>query len=184
MRQTRHDRYDKVDIDKAATVLGISPGAVRKRIERRQLHARKVAGRWDVELDGDTTASTDDATTRQDTTRQHDGAVVFDSAVVEALQAEVTWLRAELERRGVELAEMRRLLGNEQQVALGAQAQAAVLTAPDVPLEAPENHESAPVDVQPVQTPAALEKTLKQAGVKGKKVRRRVAEAFAVLFGR
>jgi hypothetical protein len=41
------------------------------------------------------------------------------------------------------------------------------------------------MDAAPVATePAALEQTLKQAGVKGKKVRRRVAEAFAVLFGR
>jgi hypothetical protein len=40
------------------------------------------------------------------------------------------WLRAELERRGVEPAEMRRLLGNAQQQLSTAQAQMALLAAP------------------------------------------------------
>jgi hypothetical protein len=48
----------------AAEVLGISQGAVRKRIERGQLNGRKIDGQWRVFLDATNTTET----TRQDTT--------------------------------------------------------------------------------------------------------------------
>ena len=49
---TGHDATDTtaLDIAQAAAQLGISPGAVRKRIERGQLRGSKVSGRWEVVL--------------------------------------------------------------------------------------------------------------------------------------
>ena len=52
----------------AARVLGISAGAVRKRIERGQLEARKVSGQWAIPVPDATEAATG---TRHDTTRQN-----------------------------------------------------------------------------------------------------------------
>jgi hypothetical protein len=54
----------------------------------------------------------------------------------------------------------------------------------DQPAMPPAQSDTVPASAPVAAEPAAIEKTLKQAGVKGKKVRRRVAEAFAVLFGR
>jgi hypothetical protein len=42
---------DVMGVHEAARALGISPGAVRKRIARGQLEAMKVKGRWQVMLD-------------------------------------------------------------------------------------------------------------------------------------
>lgn len=42
-----------MSVDEAAQLLGISPSAVRKRIARGQLDARKVEGRWQIMLDTD-----------------------------------------------------------------------------------------------------------------------------------
>ena len=50
---TRHDRTTDaliVDVAEAARLLGLTAGAVRKRLERGQLAGHKVAGRWQVVL--------------------------------------------------------------------------------------------------------------------------------------
>jgi len=61
-----------VDVATAAAALGVSAGAVRKRLERGHLTGHKEAGQWRVVLPADD-ATRHDATnaTRQDTTR-HD----------------------------------------------------------------------------------------------------------------
>jgi excisionase family DNA binding protein len=46
-------RAGMMSVDEAAQLLGISPSAVRKRIARGQLDARKVEGRWQIMLDTD-----------------------------------------------------------------------------------------------------------------------------------
>jgi hypothetical protein len=184
---------DGVPIAEAAARLGLSQEAARKRIQRGTLQGVKHGREWFVVLPaGDGSERPDASETVRTAAGQASGHE--DGTTTAVLQAQVESLTRENERLAAALersqdslqrsqqgeAELRRLLAAEQQKQLPAPLEVAA----SMPLEAPESHESAPVDVAPVQTPAALEQTLKQAGVKGKKVRRRVAEAFAVLFGR
>jgi len=80
---TRHDTTDTTGRDttaevlvasvaQAAALLGISEGAVRKRLERGQLGGRKVVGQWQVIL-GESHTTGHDTTTTTDATR-HDQA--------------------------------------------------------------------------------------------------------------
>jgi len=58
-----------LSVNDAAQAFGVSPGAIRKRIERGQLSGQKIRGQWQVVLDrlpGDETTS---ATTATDATR-------------------------------------------------------------------------------------------------------------------
>ena len=54
-------------VAEAARLLGVTPGAIRKRIERGQLTARKISGQWLITVPDATAFST---TTRHDTTGQ------------------------------------------------------------------------------------------------------------------
>jgi hypothetical protein len=104
---TERDATDPTDetlvlsVADAAELLGVSTGAIRKRIERGQLNGRKVVGQWRVVLTRAEVEAADrapDATsatrpkppdaTRPDTTNQTDATRCDRSAVVSTAQAE------------------------------------------------------------------------------------------------
>ena len=86
-----HDKRDEgTTVAEAARVLGITEGAVRKRVERGKLAAERTTdGRLIVHLERDTTATD---TTATDTTRQSRG-----DRYTRGLEAEVEYLRRLLE---------------------------------------------------------------------------------------
>ena len=86
-----HDKRDEgTTVAEAARVLGITEGAVRKRVERGKLAAERTTdGRLIVHLERDTTATD---TTAPDTTRQSRG-----DRYTRGLEAEVEYLRRLLE---------------------------------------------------------------------------------------
>jgi excisionase family DNA binding protein len=67
-------RDEIMTVADAADVLGITPGAVRKRLERGQLSGQKVGNTWRVLLNAPVTteATRRDTTLRPDQTRHHD----------------------------------------------------------------------------------------------------------------
>jgi excisionase family DNA binding protein len=64
-------RDEIMTVADAANVLGITPGAVRKRLERGQLSGQKVGNTWRIMLNA-TEATRRDTTLRQHQTRHHD----------------------------------------------------------------------------------------------------------------
>ena len=106
-------RHEGLDIAEAAAALGITTAAVRKRIKRRSLTAIKVNGRYVVCLDG----LNGHRPARRPSSRTGHGQSVESErdgtdrtpdddpsrALIDALQAEVTFLRRELEARTDEL---------------------------------------------------------------------------------
>ena len=93
---------DGLDMDAAATRLGISREAVRKRLERGTLKGKKVNGQWYIDLTGcsDDTDSADD----HSDTRTDDGRTRTDGdQLVATLRDEVEFLRRELEARTEEI---------------------------------------------------------------------------------
>lgn len=167
-------------VAEAARALGISSGAVRKRIERGQLPAAKVDGFWRVDLLGATAARLE-ATASHDSTRPgHDSA---GADVIAELRADVAFLRQALEREQLAHSEARRLLaGAQQQITELVRA----LPAPqEMPPTRPERRESGPETVELVQTPPepeSLAQALKDAGVEGKKTRRRLLARLAAAW--
>jgi hypothetical protein len=113
MGSVSHDDHDNdrtgTTVSEAARILGITEGAVRKRVERGKLAAdRAPDGRLIVYLDRDTTATD----TTRDRTRQSRGPVGegVDSDLVEELRDRVASLERQLDVRTEELKEHRRLL--------------------------------------------------------------------------
>ena len=95
----RAPSYQSVPVPEAARILGISPEAVRARIQRGTLHKEKGSdGTVYVRLDADQTRSygdrTEDATGGQSGDQTH----LFDS-----LEEQISFLRAELVTRNEEL---------------------------------------------------------------------------------
>jgi len=93
-----------VGLSEAAARLGLSLEATRMRLRRGTLVGEKTGRTWQVYLpaaDGQPVATEQRLET--DRTTGQDG-------ILAELRADVAFLRAELERRSVELAEMRRLL--------------------------------------------------------------------------
>jgi hypothetical protein len=84
-------------VPEAASVLGISPEAVRTRISRGTLESVKDQGRVFVLLEPDRTTPNTDITGDQ-------------TALVDTLRNQVEFLQGELERRGEETAELRRII--------------------------------------------------------------------------
>ncbi len=100
MSDESHDRRDQsATVAEAARLLGITEGAVRKRVERGKLEAEHTPdGRLIVYLD----SATD---TTRDRPRQSRG-----DRYTQSLEDQVEYLRLQLERRDEELREHRRLL--------------------------------------------------------------------------
>jgi hypothetical protein len=80
-----------VSVAEAAHILGLTPGAIRKRIERGQLAAHKVSGQWHVVLNSDETTRHDSGvapdTTRQGDATRQDTTVAVSSAARSQLEA-------------------------------------------------------------------------------------------------
>jgi len=111
----RDDATGWLSVAEAALALGITPGAVRKRAERGQLaNERGPGGRLRVRLlpVGNATARQD--TTRPETRRDATEAAAAPTALVDALQAEVGYLRSELTRANERLDDERRQRDDER----------------------------------------------------------------------
>jgi hypothetical protein len=143
-----HADQPAVPLADAARRLGTTPETLRMRVRRGQLRGEKRRGHWYVYLSPEQ-APDQPPGQRPGEPEQLPGQ----ASLVATLQDEVFWLRGEVERRGrelerrdVELAEMRRLLAAEQQRRLPAPVDVGVTTAP-------ESAHSAPAGADPTQTP-------------------------------
>jgi hypothetical protein len=102
----------------AAAHLGISENAVRKRITRGTLQAHKVDGAWRVVVDGYPAATPEPAADQAAATPSNQPPAMDQTALVEQLQREVERLWEEIEARRESERDLRRLLDQEQQLAL------------------------------------------------------------------
>lgn len=128
-------------IPDAAAALGVSVDTVRRRIRSGALTAQRD-GRGRYLVDVPTPAYAD----AYAAPGERLGTPTQATAAGDRDREEIAFLRAELERRGVELAEMRRLLGNAQQQLAG------LLPAPAESVTTrTEPAENAPLDTQPTQ---------------------------------
>lgn len=168
-------------IDQAATVLGISREAVRLRLRRGTLRGSRTSAGWSVTL-GRPHAVTDqiDQPSRRPTDRpgreRHEGAVVAElrSQLADVTAEREHW-RAAFEREQTASAELRRLLaGVEQQL---ADQRRALLAAPASEPEAELISVSAP-------SLAEVDAELRDAGVKGKKKRRKLLDRLIAAWRR
>ena len=100
----------RVDIATAARTLGLSEGAVKKRLQRGTLPGGKdAAGRWYVALDAPETSQ--DSRDAAGVPSGIPAASQDAPALVAALQSEIDYLRDALTRAQQGEAELRRLLG-------------------------------------------------------------------------
>jgi hypothetical protein len=178
-----------MDVDAAAGELGISANALRKRLRRGTIPGVKVADVWRVDVAavraamGHGTGHVPQAG-GTGTSGRHKSEAPVGGELVTELRARVASLEAALERSQQGEAELRRMLNLEQQT-VAAQAQPAMLQAPaTMPAEAPERPFLQPVGaVSSTNTPLIDVKALKAAGVRGRKVRRRLLEQIRALVG-
>jgi len=100
-----HDRHDQgATVAEAALVLGITEGAVRKRVERGKMRAEHDAdGRLIVYLEGGADATTTDTT--RDRPRQS-----RDDRYTISLEDQVAYLRGQLDQERTASAELRRIV--------------------------------------------------------------------------
>jgi len=113
----------RLTIQDAARSLGVSEGAIRKRVNRGTLeHDRDDDGRIYVYLDG-TTRGVDDV--QDEVSDPHSGALTS------ALREEVAFLRAELERRGDEAERYQRIVAGLSQANADLSARIRELESPE-----------------------------------------------------
>ncbi len=115
-------RDTTITVTDAAQRLQVTEDAVRKRLQRGTLKGVKTGGTWDVieteELKDATPTGT--ATTHDTVSgRPENVPVATDSALVQHLQGEIAYLRAELAKRSLELATERERADILQREALG-----------------------------------------------------------------
>jgi hypothetical protein len=159
-----HDNSDqRASVPQAAQILGITEGAVRKRVERGKLTAeRRPDGRLIVYLDSDTTDATHDAT--HDKPRQSRS-----DRYTRSLEEQVEYLRGQLDQeRQARTEEKRR---HDQLMAQLTQANAALAARIPEQLEAPLTVEEGPEEAE--ATPAAGEA---QDDLGAERARRETAE--------
>jgi len=133
---------DGTTVADAARVLGISEGAVRKRVERGKLEAKHAPdGRLIVYLDTTATDATQDTT--RDRPRQSRG-----DRYTRSLEDQVEYLRRQLELRDEELREHRRLLAGLIERVPELEAPASVAHAQEATEDA-ETVEEAPEGAEP-----------------------------------
>jgi excisionase family DNA binding protein len=114
--------HERVTVEDAARLMGLSVDAVRKRIERGTLRSVKAGKTRYVLLDGDRTQQ-DDGRTRQDSgeTQQDTGAPTGDAVagtaglLVETLQEQVAYLKGVVATRDEELRRVHILLSQMAQ---------------------------------------------------------------------
>jgi hypothetical protein len=168
-------------LDEAAAALGISHAAVRGRVRRGTLRATRVDGRWLVDLAAAMAGSGRPATGRDQP------ASGPPATLVDALQTEVAYLRAALEREQQASAELRRMLNLEQQTVAAHAAPHQLPAAQGMPAERAEMPEKAPAVpelVVEIETSPLTTQALKQAGVRGKKQRQKLLDRLAPLWRR
>lgn len=162
-----------MDVEHAAAILGVKPDAVRKRLRRGTLPGRRIGESWHVDLELPQAAPQAAEPSRRERRAEPQAAPHADrDALVEQLRAENTHLWAELERRGVELAEMRRLL------AMATPALPAVISS-----DAEPSSETVGAPPDALTLAAAVQQAAKSAGLR-KKQRRALREQLAGLFRR
>ena len=131
---------DGVPIGEAATRLGLSVDAVRKRIRRRSLRAYKAGGHWYVVLPASRMRDQDATRTYDQDDRPGGDLDAGWSKLVDKLSDEVAWLRRRLEESEAAQTEMRRLLAHVQSAqaarSIGAPASPMVDAPPDRPVTA------------------------------------------------
>jgi hypothetical protein len=97
-----HDRRDRMTVTEASKILGISEGAVRKRVERGKLaHDRAPDGRLIVYLDATATIRDRVRDESQDTTTER---------YVRSLEDQVEYLRSQLDHEWAANRENRRII--------------------------------------------------------------------------
>jgi hypothetical protein len=141
--QSHDSRDEGTAVAEAARILGITEGAVRKRVERGKLAARRTTdGRLIVHLERDTTAT--------DTTRQS-----RDDRYTRGLEAEVEYLRRQLDQEREARTEERRrhdtLMAQLTQAnaALAARIPELEASATQEPAESPQAVEEEPERTEP-----------------------------------
>jgi hypothetical protein len=136
MSDQSHDRRDEgTTVAQAARTLGITEGAVRKRVERGKLAAERATdGRLIVHLDSDTTATD----TTRDRPRQSP-----DERYTRSLEEQVEYLRSQLEQeREARTEERRRQDTVIAQLSQANAEQARTIRELEAPSEAPESPET------------------------------------------
>lgn len=117
----------------AAAALGLTKGAVRSRIKRGTLPTVKESGRVYVVLGGGTSSA--DHTADPD---EPIGEPSAQSELIESLQDQVAFLRAELERRGEEADRYQRIVAGLAQTNANLSERVRELEAPPEPRDEPE----------------------------------------------
>jgi hypothetical protein len=150
MSDQSHDRSDSgTTVAEAARILGITEGAVRKRLERRKLAAeRTTGGRLVVFLDRDTT-TTD--TTRDRPRQSHDTSEA-DDRYTTSLEEQVAYLRSQLEQeREARTEERRRQDTVIAQLSRANEEQARTIRELEAPSESPLGERESPETVEEEQ---------------------------------
>ena len=154
MSDQSHDRSDSgTTVAEAARILGITEGAVRKRVERRRLAAERTAdGRLIVYLGRDTTTT--------DTTRDRPRPSRGDR-YTRGLEAEVEYLRRQLDQEREARTEERRrhdtLMAQLTQANAALAARIPELESPPEERESPETVEVAPEGAEPRPAPGGAQ---------------------------
>src|SRR5215208_7488682 len=141
MSDQSHDRRDEGrTVTEAARILGITEGAVRKRVERGKLASQHTRdGRLLVYLDRDTTATD----TTRDRPRQSRDTSEGDDRYIRSLEEQVQYLRAQLEQeREARTEERRRQDTVIAQLSRANEEQARTIRELEAPTEPPGERES------------------------------------------
>jgi hypothetical protein len=142
-RRQATNRRPTVTVSEAAAVLGISPDAVRGRLQRGTLEGEKVKGTWHISLPTPSEPTGDQqAIDGSPTGHQQD-------ALVAHLEGEVTYLRERLEEADRQRGYLQQQLEQERQRADVLQALGTGTTSDTSPeaVGVPETNESAPTGI-------------------------------------
>ncbi len=123
----------RLTVGQAAAALGLTKGAVRSRIKRGTLPTVKEAGRVYVVLGGGTSSAN-----RPPNTDEPIGEPSAQSELIESLQDQVAFLRAELERRGEEANRYQRIVAGLAQTNAKLSERVRELEAAPEPRDEPE----------------------------------------------
>ncbi len=123
----------RLTVDQAAERLGLTKGAVRSRIKRGTLPTVKEAGRVYIVLDAGTSSAKHPPDFDEPT-----GEPSAQSGLIESLQDQVAFLRAELERRGEEADRYQRIVAGLAQTNANLSERVRELEAAPEPRDEPE----------------------------------------------
>jgi hypothetical protein len=169
-----HDIHDEgTTVSEAARILGITEGAVRKRVERRKLAAEHTQdGRLMVYLGRDTT-TTD---TTRDRPRQSRDASEVDDRYIRSLEEQVQYLRSQLEQeREARTEERRRQDTVVAQLSRANEEQARTIRELEAPQEATEAAETVEEEADRAEPHSAAGEAQDELGAE--RARREMAES-------